>query len=268
MIKKKIIHHKCKLQAVERIFLALAVIFAFTVLSFSSLGAEKEQGKNWFGKIIEIFKLEVSETLAKGNLITGAATGTEAVKTETNSENSITGLAVLDKQAISDAVPEILMGITLVLVILVMIHAIYHFKAWSGLKKRREEIIQKMEQEINKVSGKIVLGEKPKVIEEPKVVPIPRSVVQEIRPVQEWAGKRNLKFSEELEQINRKLMDVESLGMKVKPEKAQIKEMKEKVIFPIKKEEKPKILNKPIRELNPKLKEELKKIEEELNKLR
>ena len=159
------------------------------------------------------------------------------------------------------------MGIALILILVVIVYTIYHLKAWSNLKRKREEIIQRMEREINKVSGKVIIQEKPKVIEEPKVVLTPKSVVEEIKPVQEWAGKKNLKFSDELERINQKLMDVESLGMRLRPEKVPIKETKEKFVFPIKKEEKPRILNKPIREQNPKLKEELKKIEEELGRL-
>lgn len=273
MKKERVFQHRSKLRATEKIFLALAIIFAFTILSFSNFGTEDKEEESLLGRILEMFRLEISQTLAKGNLITGAATGTEVVEKETNLENSITGLVVLNKQALSDSMPEILMGITIVLIILVIIYTIYHLKTWSGLRKRREEIIQKMEREINKVSGKVIFKEKPEVVEElkiiekPKIIPAPRSVVQEIKPVQEWAGKRNLRFSDELEQINQKLMNVESFGIKIKPEKVQIKETKEKFVFPIKKEEKLIILNKPIREQDPKLKEELKKIEEELGRL-
>ncbi|GEM_PF-6760094 len=266
MKQKKVIYHRHKLLATEKIFLALAIIFAFTILSFSNSGAEERSGESWFSRFFEMFKMEVSETLAKGNLITGAATGTEVVEKETNLENSITGLAVLNKQALSDSMPEILMGITIILVILVIIYTIYHFKTWSGLRKRREEIIQKMELEINKVSRTVIFEEKPKMIEKPMIILTPRSVVQEIKPIREWAGKRNLKFSDELERINQNLMDVESVSVKkiITP----IKEKKKIMVSLIREEKnKPRIINKPIREQDPKLKEELKKIEEELGRL-
>ncbi len=267
MKKERIFHHRSKLRATEKIFLALAIIFAFTILSFSNFGAEDKQEVSLLGRILEMFRLEISETLAKGNLITGAATGIEVVETGAGSDNAVTGMVIVNKQVISDWMPEILMGIAIVLVILMIIHTIYHFKTWSSLKKRREEIIQKMEREINKVSGKIVFEEKPKVVEEPKIVPAPKTVVQEVRPVQEWAGRKNLRISDELEQINQKLINIESVGVRTKPEIRPIKEIKEKIIFSPKKEEKARILNKPIREQDPRLKEELKKIEEKLRRL-
>ena len=189
MRKKRFTHHR-KLRATEKIFLALAIIFAFTILSFSNFVNEDQQEVSLFGRILEIFKLEISQTLTKGNLITGAATGVEIIQTKISPENEITGLTVLNKQAISDSMPEILMGIALILILVVIVYTIYHLKAWSNLKRKREEIIQRMEREINKVSGKVIIQEKPKVIEEPKVVLTPKSVVEEIKPVQEWLGKR------------------------------------------------------------------------------